>query len=62
MLVSGETPLFFAILGQGSQAIVEYLITIGADPNKANNRGITPLHLAAGEGFFCPCLCGFLDF
>ncbi|KAG2630529.1 hypothetical protein PVAP13_3KG530800 [Panicum virgatum] len=47
---SGETPLFFAILGQGSQAIVEYLITIGADPNKANNRGITPLHLAAGEG------------
>ncbi|RLN00251.1 hypothetical protein C2845_PM06G33090 [Panicum miliaceum] len=44
----GETPLFFAILGQGSRAIVEYLIN--ADPNKANNCGITPLHLAAGQG------------
>ncbi|PUZ67784.1 hypothetical protein GQ55_3G462100 [Panicum hallii var. hallii] len=46
----GETPLFFAILGQGSRAIVQYLINSGADPNKANNRGITPLHLAAGQG------------
>jgi hypothetical protein len=59
MLVSGETPLFFAILGQGSRAIVQYLINSGADPNKANNRGITPLHLAAGQGFFCPCYVCF---
>jgi hypothetical protein len=57
--VSGETPLFFAILGQGSRAIVQYLINSGADPNKANNRGITPLHLAAGQGFFCPCYVCF---
>ncbi|CAN6338839.1 unnamed protein product [Urochloa humidicola] len=45
------TPLFFAILGEGSQAVVKYLITSGADPKKANNRGVTPLHCAARRGY-----------
>ncbi|RLN29996.1 hypothetical protein C2845_PM05G02630 [Panicum miliaceum] len=38
------------MLGKGSLDIVKFLISSGADPNKANNRGITPLHLAAGQG------------
>jgi ankyrin repeat protein len=59
MLVSGEIPLFVAIHGQGSRAIVQYLISSGADPNEANNRGITPLHLAAGQGLLCPCCVCF---
>ncbi|KAL6616513.1 hypothetical protein ACP70R_038783 [Stipagrostis hirtigluma subsp. patula] len=46
----GETPLICAIQGSASTDIVRYLLNRGADPNKANDRGITPLHVAAERG------------
>lgn len=62
MLVLGRTPLYYAIQGDGSQAVVECLIKKGADPNKAANRGVTPLHCAARKGFLCRCICLFWSF
>ncbi|KAF8692217.1 hypothetical protein HU200_039820 [Digitaria exilis] len=59
MLVLGRTPLYYAIQGDGSQAVVECLIKKGADPNKAANRGVTPLHCAARKGFLCRCISFF---
>ncbi|CAL5092582.1 unnamed protein product [Urochloa decumbens] len=46
------TSLFFAILGGGSRAVLENLITSGADPKKANNCGVTPLYIAAEQGYY----------
>ena len=57
MLLLGMTPLMFASHHVGNEAIVKYLISNQADPNKADNSGITPLHIAARQGFFCPCIC-----
>ncbi|CAL5092583.1 unnamed protein product [Urochloa decumbens] len=54
-----ETPLYFATQG-GSQAVVNYLLGCGADPNKASNSGITPLHHAARRGY-CE-IAGYLLF
>ncbi|KAL6637599.1 hypothetical protein ACP70R_025171 [Stipagrostis hirtigluma subsp. patula] len=46
---SGETPLFFAVM-DGQVAAVRYLLEKGADPNKQDHEGLTPLHEAAKEG------------
>lgn len=52
----------FALNHEGNEAIVKYLINNHADPNKADNSGITPLHMAATQGFFCPCICLLCNF
>lgn len=45
----GRTPLVFAVIGENA-AIVKYLLDHGADPDKADDDGLTPLHSAAGIG------------
>jgi ankyrin repeat protein len=42
----------FAVQGVGSTAVVGLLLSHGADPNKADNAGVVPLHIAAEKGFF----------
>ncbi|XP_066360085.1 uncharacterized protein [Miscanthus floridulus] len=53
-LIGGEgtTPLMFALNREGNEAIVKYLINNHADPNKTDNSGITPLHIAATQGYY----------
>jgi hypothetical protein len=45
----GETPLHAASV-RGDTAAVDRLLSLGADPNTADNAGWTPLHEAAGAG------------
>jgi ankyrin repeat protein len=44
---NGDTALHAAISGRGSEGIIAFLIAQGADPEKKNKRGQTPLSLAA---------------
>ncbi|KAL6616796.1 hypothetical protein ACP70R_039066 [Stipagrostis hirtigluma subsp. patula] len=44
------TPLIYAIRGMTSTDVVRYLLDRGADPNKADNSGITPFHVATKRG------------
>ncbi|EEE57026.1 hypothetical protein OsJ_06802 [Oryza sativa Japonica Group] len=46
----GETPLAYAVNG-ANVATVRYLLDHGAHPEKADNKGFTPLHFAAEEGY-----------
>ncbi|PUZ64192.1 hypothetical protein GQ55_3G123500 [Panicum hallii var. hallii] len=52
ILLLGATPLVFAVQGTGSTAVVSLLLSHGADANKADNGGISPLHIAAERGFY----------
>ncbi|XP_062204194.1 uncharacterized protein LOC133906337 [Phragmites australis] len=52
MLLLGWTPLFFAVQGTESLSVIRLLIDHGADQNKADNCGITPLHIAAERGSY----------
>jgi len=45
----GDTALHVAVSGRGSEAIIAFLISQGADPEKKNKRGQTPLSLAAAK-------------
>ena len=56
ILLLGATPLVFAVQGTGSTAVVSLLLSHGADANKADNGGISPLHIAAERGSLCPCM------
>lgn len=48
------TPLHLSVL-RGSYDITNYLLSKGADPNRADNSGMTPLHYAVqGETTECP--------
>jgi len=46
----GSTPLLYAIFGCGSTSVVRFLLDRGANPNKANAKGITVLHYATMTG------------
>jgi ankyrin repeat protein len=61
MCLAGRTPLVFAVHSENA-AVVKYLLDHGADPDKADDIGLTPLHSAAGIGplsihisMFCMC-------
>jgi len=47
---NGDTALHAAISGRGSEDIIAFLIAQGADPEKKNKRGQTPLSLAGAKG------------
>jgi hypothetical protein len=51
----GSTPLINAIFGCGSTSVVRFLLDRGANPNKADTEGFTPLHYATMTGSLCPC-------
>ncbi|CAM0952103.1 unnamed protein product [Alopecurus aequalis] len=48
----GSTPLLHAVHKQHNEYadVVKYLLDHGADPDKASEGGISPLHCAAGHG------------
>jgi ankyrin repeat protein len=47
---AGDTALHAAISGRGSEAIIKFLVAKGADPERKNKRGQTPMSLAAAKG------------
>ena len=47
---NGDTALHAAVSGRGSEAIIAFLVAQGADPERKNKRGQTPLSLAATKG------------
>lgn len=49
MCLTGRTPLFYAVMSERI-AVVKCLLDHGADPDKADEAGLTPLHAAAGIG------------
>lgn len=47
---TGDTALHAAISGRGSETIIAALVAQGADPEKKNKRGQTPMALATTKG------------
>jgi ankyrin repeat protein len=47
---AGDTALHVAISGRGSEAIIAFLVSQGANPEIKNKRGQTPLSLATAKG------------
>ena len=45
-----NTPLHAALAGRGDAAVVDLLLSAGADVNAAAAQGVTPLHVAASRG------------
>ncbi|TVU16272.1 hypothetical protein EJB05_39825, partial [Eragrostis curvula] len=45
----GATPLIFAVQGVRSKAVINFLLSCEADPDKADSNGIAPLHIAAEQ-------------
>ena len=56
MFFTGRTPLFCAIEGENVD-VVKYLLDHGADQDKADHEGLTPLHSAAETGPLLIYLC-----
>jgi ankyrin repeat protein len=46
----GNTPLWRAIMGGGSPVMVEMLLRAGADPQRQNASGVTPVDVAERQG------------
>ncbi|XP_038061238.1 E3 ubiquitin-protein ligase mib1-like [Patiria miniata] len=44
----GDTALMFAAVGNKPD-VVQYLLLVGSNPNTSEERGLTPLHAAAGQ-------------
>jgi len=55
----GETPLVYAVRGDTVDT-VQYLLDHGANPDKPDANGSTPLHLAAAGGLSLCILFSFL--
>lgn len=53
MLSVGDTPLAYAVRGRSIDG-VKYLLDHGSNPDKPDNKGYTPLHVAAIKG---PLIC-----
>jgi uncharacterized protein len=47
---AGDTALHAAVSGRGSEAIIAFLVSQGANPESKNKRGQTPLSLATAKG------------
>jgi ankyrin repeat protein len=47
---TGDTALHAAVNGRGSEAIIAFLVSQGANPEAKNKRGQTPLSLATTKG------------
>jgi ankyrin repeat protein len=47
---TGDTALHAAVSGRGSEAIIAFLVSQGANPETKNKRGQTPLSLATAKG------------
>ncbi|KAF8686181.1 hypothetical protein HU200_043655 [Digitaria exilis] len=56
---SGETPLVYAVRGDTVDT-VQYLLDHGANPDKHDGNGSTPLHLAAAGGLSLCVLVSFI--
>ena len=54
-----RTPLVYAVRGDTVDT-VQYLLDHGANPDKPDANGSTPLHLAAAGGLFLCILISFL--
>ena len=46
----GGTPLHWAIRGGHGYDVIRTMIELGADWSAQNNKGLAPLHIAAGQG------------
>jgi ankyrin repeat protein len=47
--LTGETPFTVAV-ATGNMELTRYFLDQGADKEKLNDEGYTPLHLATGKG------------
>lgn len=47
---NGDTALHSAVSGRGSEVIIKFLVSKGADPEAKNKRGQTPLAIATTKG------------
>jgi ankyrin repeat protein len=47
---AGDTALHAAVSGRGSEAIIAFLVSKGANPESKNKRGQTPASLATAKG------------
>lgn len=59
MVLAGETPLVYAVRGDTVDT-VQYLLDHGANPDKHDGNGSTPLHIAAAGGLSLCILISFL--
>ncbi|XP_031826940.1 nuclear factor NF-kappa-B family member relish isoform X2 [Nomia melanderi] len=57
---SGKTPLHCAVL-QNQPEIIKALLTLGADPNRSDEHGCSPLHIAVKNPHTAACVDALLS-